>query len=75
MKKKEEKPFMRTFPKPVVVTSRCFEFDACRYNGQMIPNKFVEILEPWAEFRPVCPELETGPAVPRDPGPFLLAAS
>jgi len=58
---------MRTFPKPVVVTSRCFEFDACRYNGQMIPNNFVEILEPWVEFRPVCPELEIGLGVPRDP--------
>lgn len=58
---------MRTFPKPVVVASRCFEFDACRYNGQMIPNNFVQALEPWVEFRPVCPELEIGLGVPRDP--------
>ena len=58
---------MRKFPKPIVVASRCFEFDACRYNGQMIPNNFVEILEPWVELRPVCPELEIGLGVPRDP--------
>jgi uncharacterized protein YbgA (DUF1722 family)/uncharacterized protein YbbK (DUF523 family) len=58
---------MRNFPKPVVITSRCFEFDACRYNGQMIPNNFVQALEPWVEFRPVCPELEIGLGVPRDP--------
>lgn len=58
---------MRTFPKPVVVTSRCFEFDACRYNGQTITNNFVEVLVPWVEFRPVCPELEIGLGVPRDP--------
>lgn len=48
---------MRTFPRPIIVTSMCFEFDACRYNGQMIPNNFVQALEPWVEFRPVCPEL------------------
>ena len=58
---------MRTFPKPVVVASRCFEFDACRYNGQTIPNNLVRALEPWVEFRPVCPELEIGLGVPRDP--------
>lgn len=58
---------MRNFPRPIVVTSRCFEFDACRYNGLMIPNNFVQALEPWVEFRPVCPELEIGLGVPRDP--------
>ncbi|MEW6146189.1 MAG: DUF523 and DUF1722 domain-containing protein [Thermodesulfobacteriota bacterium] len=58
---------MRTFPKPVVVASRCFEFDACRYNGQTIPDNFVGALKRWVEFRPVCPELEIGLGVPRDP--------
>ncbi len=57
---------MRTFPRPIIVTSMCFEFDACRYNGQTIPNNFVQALEPWVEFRPVCPELEIGLGVPRD---------
>ena len=57
---------MRAFPKPVVVTSKCFEFDACRYNGVMIPNNFVQKLEPFVTFKPVCPEVEIGLGVPRD---------
>ena len=57
---------MRKFPKPVVVTSKCFEFDACRYNGVMIPNNFVQKLEPYVKFIPVCPEVEIGLGVPRD---------
>jgi len=57
---------MRKFPKPVVVTSKCFEFDACRYNGVMIPNNFVQKLEPFVTFKPVCPEVEIGLGVPRD---------
>ncbi len=58
---------MKRFPKPVVVTSKCFEFDACRYNGQMIPNNFVQKLEPFVDFRPICPEVEIGLGIPRDP--------
>jgi uncharacterized protein YbgA (DUF1722 family)/uncharacterized protein YbbK (DUF523 family) len=57
---------MRKFPKPVVVTSKCFEFDACRYNAVMIPNNFVQKLEPFVKFVPVCPEVEIGLGVPRD---------
>jgi uncharacterized protein YbgA (DUF1722 family)/uncharacterized protein YbbK (DUF523 family) len=57
---------MKKFPKPVLVTSKCFEFDACRYNGVMIPNNFVQKLEPFIKFVPVCPEVEIGLGVPRD---------
>ncbi len=57
---------MKKFPKPAVVTSKCFEFDACRYNGVMIPNNFVQKLEPFVKFIPVCPEVEIGLGVPRD---------
>ncbi|MEM7009497.1 MAG: DUF523 and DUF1722 domain-containing protein [Thermodesulfobacteriota bacterium] len=57
---------MRKFEKPVVVTSKCFEFDACRYNGVMIPNNFVQKLEPFVQFIPVCPEVEIGLGIPRD---------
>jgi uncharacterized protein YbgA (DUF1722 family)/uncharacterized protein YbbK (DUF523 family) len=57
---------MRKFPKPTVVTSKCFEFEACRYNGVMIPNNFVQKLEPFVKFVPVCPEVEIGLGVPRD---------
>lgn len=57
---------MKNFPKPVVVTSKCFEFDACRYNGVMIPNNFIQKLEPFVKFIPVCPEVEIGLGIPRD---------
>ncbi|TDI89342.1 MAG: DUF1722 domain-containing protein [Candidatus Dadabacteria bacterium] len=57
---------MRKFPKPIVVSSMCFGFDACRYNGAMIPNNFVQRLEPFVKFMPICPEVEIGLGIPRD---------
>ncbi len=57
---------MSNFPIPIVVTSKCFEFDACRYNGAMIPNNFVHKLDPYVRFIPICPEVEIGLGVPRD---------
>ncbi|MCK5710468.1 MAG: DUF1722 domain-containing protein [Deltaproteobacteria bacterium] len=56
---------MRKFPKPIVVSSMCFGFDACRYNGAMIPNNFVQRLEPFVKFVPICPEVEIGLGIPR----------
>jgi uncharacterized protein YbgA (DUF1722 family)/uncharacterized protein YbbK (DUF523 family) len=50
-----------------VVSSKCLEFEACRYNGVMIPDPFVRKLIPLADFLPVCPEMEIGLGVPRDP--------
>lgn len=57
----------REFPKPVVVVSKCLEFDKCRYNGAVIPAKFVRKLNSYVTFRPVCPEVEIGLGIPRDP--------
>ena len=54
-------------PVPRVVVSRCLEFDACRYNGAMIPCRVVRLLTPFVEFVPVCPECEIGLGVPRKP--------
>ncbi len=53
--------------KPVVVLSRCLELEPVRYNGQVIPYDFVRELEPWVTYIPVCPELEIGLGVPREP--------
>lgn len=53
--------------KPVVVLSKCLEFAPCRYNGAMIPDRFVKRLEPFVTFVPICPEVEIGLGVPRDP--------
>jgi uncharacterized protein YbgA (DUF1722 family)/uncharacterized protein YbbK (DUF523 family) len=58
---------VRDFPVPRVISSKCLEFEACRYNGVMIPSEVVKILQPHVEFRPVCPEVEIGLGVPRPP--------
>lgn len=58
---------MQRFSKPIVVLSKCLEFEACRYNGQVIPDTFVKKIEPYVNFKPVCPEVEIGLGVPRDP--------
>lgn len=55
------------FETPRVVISKCLEFDACRYNGQVIPYDLVAELSPFVEWVPVCPEVEIGLGVPRDP--------
>ncbi len=58
---------MENFPKPIVYISKCLGFDHCRYDGQMIENDVVKKLEPFVEYRPVCPEVEIGLGVPRKP--------
>ncbi len=58
---------MRSFPRPVVAVSKCLEFAACRYNGQMIACPVIRALKPLADFTPVCPEMEIGLGVPREP--------
>ena len=54
-------------PKPVVVVSQCLGFDACRYNGETIRDKFIEKLAAHVSFQKVCPEMEVGLGVPRKP--------
>jgi uncharacterized protein YbgA (DUF1722 family)/uncharacterized protein YbbK (DUF523 family) len=58
---------MSDWPRPVVILSRCLELEPVRYNGQVIPYDFVRELEPWVDYVPVCPEVEIGLGVPRDP--------
>jgi uncharacterized protein YbgA (DUF1722 family)/uncharacterized protein YbbK (DUF523 family) len=58
---------MRAFPRPYVVVSKCLGFDACRWNGVTIPDDFVQQLETHVTYLPVCPEVEIGLGVPRDP--------
>jgi uncharacterized protein YbgA (DUF1722 family)/uncharacterized protein YbbK (DUF523 family) len=54
-------------PRPVIVLSKCLELEACRYNGQKIRAPFVLQLMPHVETNPVCPEVEIGLGIPRDP--------
>ncbi|MGF7118659.1 YbgA family protein [Methanobacterium oryzae] len=58
---------MREFVKPRVIISKCIGFEACRYNGLIIKSDFVEKLKDFVDFYPICPEVEIGLGVPRDP--------
>ena len=58
---------MADIAKPVIVASKCLEFEPCRYNGQVISLKLIKRLEPYVTFIPVCPEVEIGLGVPRSP--------
>ncbi|MGN5653076.1 YbgA family protein [Bacillus sp. Brlt_9] len=57
---------MRQFAKPKIVVSKCLEFDACRYNGEMIPDVTIRNLQPFVTFIPICPEVEIGLGTPRE---------
>lgn len=58
---------MKEFPRPIVVVSKCLEFDSCRWNGIMISSPEVRALKNFVEFVPVCPEAAIGLGVPRKP--------
>ncbi len=58
---------MKPFVKPRIVISRCIEFDFCRYNAQIIRSEIISRMKPHVEFLPICPEVEIGLGVPRNP--------
>lgn len=58
---------LRDFPVPKIVSSKCLEFEACRYNGLIIRSSVVENLKKHVKFYPICPEVEIGLGVPRKP--------
>ncbi|MFP3947569.1 MAG: YbgA family protein [Gemmatimonadota bacterium] len=53
--------------RPRVVVSQCLGFAAVRYNGRVLKSRFVEALRNHVDFIQVCPEVEIGLGVPRDP--------
>jgi len=53
--------------KPIVLLSKCIGYEACRYDGQVIKDGFVERLAPFVTFITVCPEVEIGMGTPRAP--------
>lgn len=53
--------------RPIVVASSCLNFENVRYNGQVVPSKIVAKLEPFVEYKRVCPETGIGLGVPREP--------
>lgn len=55
--------------------SRCVEFDNCRYNGEMISSPVVRQLKKRVKMVPVCPEVEIGLGVPRQPLRLIVGPS
>ena len=58
---------MRKFSKPTVVVSKCITFAPVRWDSSIIASDFVEELKPHVNFIPICPEMEIGLGVPRNP--------
>ena len=52
--------------KPRILVSKCLGFCKCRYDGAVLPSKFVEAIKPYVDFVLVCPEVEIGLGVPWD---------
>ncbi|MCY6372300.1 YbgA family protein [Clostridium ganghwense] len=57
---------MYEFKRPTILVSKCLGFEACRYNGQMAKDDFVNNLKNYVEFITVCPEVEIGLETPRE---------
>ena len=53
--------------RPRVVISQCIEGDSVRWDGGVIASDFVALLKPHIDSIRVCPEVEIGLSVPRDP--------
>jgi uncharacterized protein YbgA (DUF1722 family)/uncharacterized protein YbbK (DUF523 family) len=66
---------LTAFPKPRIVISKCIGFDPCRYNGEIVQDKFVTRLQPHVEFVCVCPEVEIGLGTPRAPVRVVASGS
>lgn len=52
--------------KPVIVISKCINFEAVRYNGGIVKDEFAEKFGKFVEYIKVCPEVSIGLPVPRD---------
>jgi uncharacterized protein YbbK (DUF523 family) len=56
---------LRLFPIPVVVASRCLGFQACRFDGTMLPFPWAERWRGYVRFESICPEMGMGLGAPR----------
>jgi uncharacterized protein YbbK (DUF523 family)/uncharacterized protein YbgA (DUF1722 family) len=63
---------MVKFVKPTILVSKCLGFEKCRWNGETIPDNFVEDLKPFVNLIKVCPEAEIGLGIPRKPIRLVL---
>ena len=53
--------------KPIIVISKCLGFESCKYNGSIEENEFIDKLKKYVEVIPICPEVECGLSIPRNP--------
>lgn len=53
--------------KPKVLISRCINFEATRYNGGIVKDEFALKLGEFVEYKTICPEVDIGLSIPRDP--------
>lgn len=53
--------------RPRVVASACLGFDACRYDGEVVPSPFVMALSAHVDLVHTCPEVAIGLGTPRAP--------
>ncbi|MEO0288528.1 MAG: DUF523 and DUF1722 domain-containing protein [candidate division WOR-3 bacterium] len=58
---------MENFNKPKILVSRCLGFEPVRWNGIVVHDDFIKKLTRYVDFITVCPEVEIGLGVPRDP--------
>ncbi len=58
---------MNNFPKPNIVVSKCLGFDKCRYNADTVLDYVVDRLKPYVNYTTICPEVEIGLGIPREP--------
>ena len=58
--------------KPLVISSRCLGFDSCRFNGLSISSPVTDALKKHVEYITVCPEVQIGLGIPRDPLRIIL---
>lgn len=58
--------------KPTIVISRCLGFCKCRYNGDVVNDRFVQKLKEHVNYITVCPEVDIGLGIPRDPVRLVL---
>ncbi len=52
--------------RPLLIVSRCFGPDRCRWNGETISFPHLDDIFAAADVRFICPEMEIGLGVPRD---------
>ena len=63
---------MAKFIKPTIFSSKCLGFAACRWNGEIIPDRFIASLKAHVSFVTECPEYRIGLGIPRDPIRIVL---